>query len=525
MNRGKRRLVPLSVSTALLVALVAFGFPCLADVLHLKSGGTIEGKVVGEEGEWLLVRTRFGVQRIRRADVVRIEEKATAEEEYDERLAALDPDDPKGHLELARWCREHRMTARWKHHLERVVALDPSNAEAQEGLGRVLHDGRWVTPEEKAELVRREQIAERRARGLVPYRGEWVTREEREARENGLVLHEGKWLTPEEAMEARGFVRVDGAWVRRRSLENREEVEEMEKRLGLRLKLEDSEHFSIRSELDREHIEELQRDLEKGHRLFHETFGIEGDLLGGRMLPVVELIEGRRFREYLGMFALRHDLSEEWVRIASQAQGIYHFDPPLIADFQASRGPGELVNSAVNKLGKILANLWHFRPNYLPAWFEEGIGIWLEVEVRGSCLTFTIAGPGSGARDRYKRQADVGRRFDPSTGWILVGEWEEMLREEVRAGRDTPLERLLSLSLPELSTMDVAKSWSVVRYLVRRDPRQLGRFVQVMRRDLPRYESHVTPRRRTEIQREAIEEVYGVRVLAIEEAWKGYLKP
>jgi len=495
-----------------------------ADILHLKSGGKIEGKVVGEKDGVLVVRTRFGTQRIPRADVLRIEKKATLEEEYEARASGLDPEDGAGHLALARWCRENGLPGRARTHFERVVALDPANAEAQEALGRVQHDGRWVTPEEKAELERRREIAEKRAQGLVLYEGRWVTKEEREAREKGLVFWDGVWRSPDEVRRAQGYVEVDGEWVHRDTLANRAEIQEIEKRLGLRLKLEDSEHFSVRSELSPEHIEELVRDLEKGWKVFHQTFAIEGDLLKGRKIPVVEVIEPNRFQEFLGYFAERNGLSDQWLRVARAAQGIYHYDPLLIADSLSGRNPLDLVNSAVNKLGKILGNLHHANYNYLPAWYEEGIGVWLEVEVRGNCYTYTLGGPGSGARGKYKRPDDVGKRFDRSTGWILIGEWEEMLRQEVHEGRDTLLERLLSLELAELSTMDVAKSWSIVRFLLRRDRDKFDAFLARIRHDLPRYESNITPRERTEIQRRAIEEIYGMRVLQLEEDWKKSLE-
>ena len=76
--------------------------------------------------------------------------------------------------------------------------------------GFVLHDNKWVTPQDK---LRFEQLA----KGLVEYRGKWLTKDNAFAAEQtdkGLVLHQGRWMTQDEKMKADGFIQFEGKWMK-----------------------------------------------------------------------------------------------------------------------------------------------------------------------------------------------------------------------------------------------------------------------------------------------------------------------
>jgi len=508
-----------------LLSLVLFALlvgPAFGDVIHLRSGGNIEGEVTGEEDGHLLVRTRFGVQRIARADVVRIEEKQTVREQYEKRLRALDREDADAVLELALWCKKKRMTAQYRELLELAVTADPEHEAAQTERGRVRFEGSWITPEERDEILSKREDAARRAEGLVQVDGEWVPREEAEARRKGLVFFRGRWVTQEDVYRAKGFVQDEqGEWVHRDTLQARKEVAELEEKLGIRLALRDTDHFSVRSSLGDEHVDELARDLEAAHQLFHGTFGLSGDLLSGRLLPVIEVKGRRKFQRFLDVFAEGHAMPKGWLEVAQQATGTYHFDPPMIADYLGTRTPEKLTNAAINKLGRILANRLYPNFNYLPPWYEEGIAVWLEVKIRGICTTYYLGAPGVTSRNRYqKHRPDTKDRFDPNKGWILHGEWMARLKDAVETGKDTPLHELLRREAAQFESLEIAKCFSVVEYLIDRDPAKFGRFVKELRSRLPRYEISMTPRERVDVHRRAFEEIYDQRVIELEEAWK-----
>lgn len=135
-----------------------------ADHVHLVGGAVIEGNA-NRVGEKVLVDVPSGQLSLPVASVVRIEESETDVERFEKRLAKLKPNDVKGMLALATFCREHDMRARERELLQKVLVIDPQQPEARARLGFVKSaQGQWITSDEA-----------RRAQGLVPYRGGWVT--------------------------------------------------------------------------------------------------------------------------------------------------------------------------------------------------------------------------------------------------------------------------------------------------------------------------------------------------------------
>ncbi|MHC4473889.1 MAG: hypothetical protein ACYS99_23385, partial [Planctomycetota bacterium] len=208
-----------------LVLLLALAGPGLADVIHLKNGGTIEGVILSDDGAILKVRTKAGVMSVKRADIARIEKKRTPFEEYEVRLAALSTDDAEGHYQLAIFCKESGLKKQERELYEKVLEIDDQHPGANEAVGNVEHQGTWMTPEERERRIQDAADAEKRAQGLVKYKGRWVTPEEKENLEKGLVKYKGKWMTPDDVKRAQGFVKYKGEWIKKEELERRELVD------------------------------------------------------------------------------------------------------------------------------------------------------------------------------------------------------------------------------------------------------------------------------------------------------------
>lgn len=142
------------------------------------------------------------------SSVERIEEGRTPLDDYDEKVAALAPDDRDGWLGLARWASSAGLGTQARRAYTRVLELDPDNAEANRASGRVELDGRWVSKEEGY-----------RARGMVNFEGQWMTPAEQEAilrgREADRAAAEARAQTAEaRAREAEGLARQADARAR-----------------------------------------------------------------------------------------------------------------------------------------------------------------------------------------------------------------------------------------------------------------------------------------------------------------------
>jgi hypothetical protein len=157
------------------VILVAFlsslGATLAADEVLLKSGGRLSGQIVSDDGRTVVIEVGPGRVSIPAASVARIERGQTPLSVYRERAGRLRADDASGWLELAFWAQERDLLTQAHEAFERVLRIDPGDPAANAALGRVQHEGRWMSADESY-----------RARGYVRYEGEWVTPAEQEAR-------------------------------------------------------------------------------------------------------------------------------------------------------------------------------------------------------------------------------------------------------------------------------------------------------------------------------------------------------
>ncbi len=181
--------------------------PARADVLHLVSGGKIEGKIVQQDAQFYYVKLRTGTQKVAKHTVFRVEPCKCNWEVYEERRKGLiGKKDPAARADLARWCEANGLPEDAKTEWKEVVKIASDHEEARGKLGFVRHGGKWVTPAEKEKLEHEARArlteAEATARGLVRHGDNWVTPEEKrelEMKEKGLVKLGDEWVTPEEA--------------------------------------------------------------------------------------------------------------------------------------------------------------------------------------------------------------------------------------------------------------------------------------------------------------------------------------
>jgi len=151
--------------------LAALALPASADIVHLKTGGTLEGSVTETDAE-VIVRMPAGEVRLPREAVLRIEKKLSVLDEFANRAGALQHDNAAGHYELGLWARQNGLEAQARALIQTTIAIDPNHAAAREALGYRLVDGKWLS-------------------------------EADEMRAKGLILHDGQWMTPEAAAKLR----------------------------------------------------------------------------------------------------------------------------------------------------------------------------------------------------------------------------------------------------------------------------------------------------------------------------------
>jgi hypothetical protein len=135
-----------------LAAVIVVGtiLPAHGDILHLKSGGSVEGTIVERDDQRYKVRTLVGTVTVPADAVVRIEEKPSVLDEYVQRREHA-ADTPAAQFELAQWCEEQDLKSAWRVHVKRAIELDADYEPARKALGFVRVGGMWVEGRNVAE--------------------------------------------------------------------------------------------------------------------------------------------------------------------------------------------------------------------------------------------------------------------------------------------------------------------------------------------------------------------------------------
>ncbi len=174
-------MTPVKILIPVLIAFLFFPCILLADVVHLKDGGVVEGDVT-DQGDKVIVKIKDGMEvTIDWKNIDRIEKKKSINAEYRERLAAVEDNSADGCYRLGLWCKEHGLESEARRAFDKTLEIEPGHEATHLVLGHKLLDGRWLTIEEYNVI-----------KGLVKYRGRWVTPEKKAALEAGDMRKEWK---------------------------------------------------------------------------------------------------------------------------------------------------------------------------------------------------------------------------------------------------------------------------------------------------------------------------------------------
>ena len=182
----------------------------VADEVYLKSGGQLSGRIVSRTATEVEVDVGAGRIKVPASSVVRIEEGRSALQEYEERAGALAAGDVAGWVALGQWAEARGLGKQAEEAYHRVLAASPDDPRANQALGNVQMDGRWVSEDESY-----------RARGYVKFEGEWITPAEHEAilRERSAEADRDREQRAAEARVRDAEARADEAEARAREAE------------------------------------------------------------------------------------------------------------------------------------------------------------------------------------------------------------------------------------------------------------------------------------------------------------------
>jgi len=455
-SSGRLR-VALTAALAALAAgaMVAMGAaPACADVVHLKEGGTLEGKVVAEDETTLTLDTRFGKQTIAKSRIDHVEKKPTAEEELAAREAKLSPGTPDEWFALAEFAGRKGLKKERERLLDKVLALAPDHEGANLARGRVKHDGKWMTPAERDAKVKQADDDAMRAKGLVQYDGRWITPEEKEHLERGDVLFQGKWMRPDAAKAAQGLVKLGDEWIPGAEAVPRARVKEFGEANRLALAVDSGDHVVAASAFGAAEAKELREAGERAFAYTAETLGEGSDVrwLGSQKILAL-VVDTRDDFDHFARFFATHEpkVNPRWADGVARADGFYWWDPTgTSATYRGPRSSDETASKTIHNLGHVLLNRHDYNWKFLPTWLDEGYAALTEYVVLGRNGTSCVS----------TEQYGTVRKGD-----LLQHDWFDEAVKMIVEGKDPPLNQVIRRDFTTITRDEVKKSMVVVKWL------------------------------------------------------------
>lgn len=506
----------------MLVGLLLVGAQARADVVVLKDGRRIEGDVVRDTAQTVVVKTAFGELSFDRAEVESIERGLTRKQEFEQReQAAATADD---FYALGLWAKSAKLSREARRCMERATELDRGHAKAHEYLGHVLYKGTWMTPEERDRRTRDDHTSEMQAKGLVEHAGEWVTPETKQRLEQGLVLFKGRWITAAEANRERGLELYQGTWLPAAEARAREDADAIAAATGLGLTVVLAGDALLAGPLPAADLAFVGEGLTASRGWFDRTFdappGLE--LFGGRMAELY--LWGRDGEPYLKSLprfaAWTTTVPDGWVEAASGSHGVVYWDPlPLSSARQWHRNPEDLRGHCYHHWGHMLANRLGYDGRLLPPWYDEGLAGLTEHRTHGLNRVFcrALSGPGTGTV--AKRAA-----YDIDPADLRRGQWRRLLAGALEAERVPSFDQIAQRELATLEVVDILAAMAIVAWLEDVGEGSLGRFHARLRKEAPPVPQRVIEkaRERQAAYDRAFGEAAGMTWREADAAWRAW---
>ncbi|MDP6990266.1 MAG: hypothetical protein QF903_12425 [Planctomycetota bacterium] len=457
--------------------MIALSFVCSAagDVLVLRDGRRIEGRITLESAALVRIRTSLAELEFPRSQVESIERTKSKAEEFRERWAAAR--EAGEFHELGLWCEERRMRKEARKCMRRAVELDPRHAPAQRWLGKVEYEGEWVTPEERDRRMAAAREAEMRERGLVRFEDRWVTPQERRHLERGEVLVEGRWVPFAQAQRARGLEEYEGEWLASEVALARRAAARVAEASGAPFASVENAQALLAGPVPPALLEHTARGLLAGRTWFDGALGAEPGLgiFGGRLAEFYLFSESSEpFVASVPHFATLTDrLPGNWAESAARVHGFWLPHPhPMSSARRWHRDENGLIGHCYHHWGHLLLNRLAYDGRLLPPWYDEGFASLMEFRIHGRnavfCRSFLVVTSGTSAG------ASTAFHYDPKD--IREGRWRELVVEALDTGHALGFDRIAAKQFSELSLVDVAVSMAILEWLESLGPEAFGAF-------------------------------------------------
>lgn len=496
-----------------------------ADVVTTKDGRRLEGEIVSESSTEVVIETRLGRVTVARSDVRSLERGKSAREEFGPRYERA-KGDVAALVELAAWATKEKLETEARKCYRRIVELDPKHEQAQLALGNVLYKGEWLTPKQRDTRRAADEIAERKAQGLVEHEGQWVTPEIKARLESGLIEYEGVWMTVAESKARQGLGEFEGAWIELPLANAAARALEVCKTAGAKGAIVARGDTVVAGPWMKPFLTEIADGLVRARALFDQQFpgaprGFE--LFGGRAAEFYAW--HRDSAPYLAtiapLSALTRTVGDAWRESVQSTHGWVFWDPYPISSVRAVTRPEFHVSGhCYYHYGHVLLNRYRYDGRLLPPWFGEGYASLIEWWVHG-CNTVVLKADSATISEGT---VATGKAAPFGRAALTRGEWQVDLHRALTAAdtRLGPFDTLARKSAGELTAVDIAMAMGIVLWLEQLGEGKLERFHASLKASAPLAPQQELGRTADRMQRydTAFQAAVGLDTRAADRVWR-----
>ena len=369
-----------------------------------------------------------------------------------------------------------------------VLEFDPGSFKARDVLGFEKRAGEWVVDdaklkkiaafedagdEKRADFEKKLRVAQGTAARLLSELGLLADAAGDDAKAKEHWKRALEWDDQDSvANENLGNKLVDGKWYSKRGLSHREfdkgyrellakvqamkvdvaqteESSQFPEKAGLKLKRYRTKHFRFESDLPEVEIKEVLVWLERSRAFFLELFHVPESKLDFSANPYV-LISVRKKEDHHKLLDACPEIPEEKKSFNKKFTSNMLSQGAIATYADGAMAEREALHSAAHFF---VARTWG-RPG---PWLLEALANGVSAAVRNADLKVCFSGSGSFAGVKLEHM-----KLEQAPG---------ALRQLVLSKRDTPMEEFVPLPADGMTPQHIAKAWSVVMFLLEKDPR------------------------------------------------------
>ena len=285
------------------------------------------------------------------------------------------------------------------------------------------------------------------------------------------------------ARAAHGDVKFEGRWVAKRELERikveaaREKKKKAwKKRLGIDFDLYESEHYTFLDAAGEKDLIGRSEQMEKAYDALKEVLQLE-KLWSGRCV-VITLSDDSLYQEALREFQKTWNMKDWWVKAARANTGVWRQIPRPVILRHTGKSEDMMWSAIIHSTAHLA--MWTLHRRNVPAWLEEGLGAWVEIEVTDEHLTSCV-GDKNASKGHTTDKRPGGKKGKGKNVGESFSMWRELLVEQLSDGEFTSLRKFLGMDLGEFEGAHEGGALALVTFLIGKGSEKFSRCVKALK--------------------------------------------